>query len=124
MMLVERMNTCGKMSQDAIIQSNPKIILDRPAGLYGSKQMVLQIGLLWSFSRSVQPIIRGYRSIFTHQESDWQFMDAKCQLYSIDFIVINDVDPLWKNIQTLASARKPFYQNDRYIIFSCGDSAS
>ena len=113
------------VAQDAIIQSNPTIILDRPAGLYGSKQMVIADRTAYGVSAdSFNQLSADIGSVFTQEESDWQFIDTKCRQYSIDYLIINDVDPLWRNMQTLSRTRTPFYQNDHYIIFSCGDSDS
>jgi hypothetical protein len=110
---------------DAIIQSNPLINLDRPAGLYGSHQMVIADRTAYGVPDDVlKQLSREVGLIFTNPANDWSFIDSICRLYSIDYIIINDLDPIWKRLETLKESREPFYQNIRYIIFACGDTAS
>ena len=49
---------------------------------------------------------------------------ALCEQLGIDYIIINDSDPLWEKIQVLKKSREPFYQTNRYIIFPCAKSAT
>ena len=108
---------------DVIIQNNPTVILDRSAGLYGSRQMVIADRTAYGVPADIfNQYSRDIGSIFAPSVVDWQFIDAKCRQYSIDFIIINDIDPLWKNIQRLSETRNPFYQSDRYIVYPCGGS--
>ena len=110
---------------NVIVQNNPLVVLDRPAGLYGSRQMVIADRTAYGVPADVfNQYSTDIGSIFTQPEMDWQLIDSKCQQYSIDFLIINDLDPLWKNIERLSESRNPFYQNDRYIVFPCGDSGS
>ena len=110
---------------DAIVQSNPLINLDRPAGLYGSHQMVIADRTAYGVPADVlNQLSREVGLIFTNPANDWSFIDSICRLYSIDYIIINDIDPIWKSLETLKESREPFYQNTRYIIFACGDTAS
>ena len=117
------MNT--HIPQNVIIQNNPLEHLDRPAGLYNSHQMIIADRTAYGIS---QEIFKKYRDaigvIFSNENiTNWQPIDNICQKYLIDLLVINDTDPIWKNLSILKTQRPPIYENSHYALFYCGTYA-
>jgi hypothetical protein len=109
--------------QKIIIQNNPTTIIDRPSGLYGTRQMVIAdrtaygvpIEIFTKMSTSVG------RIFLAKNAKDWSLIDQICSQYSIQAIVVNDTDPLWSSLQVLKEQRTPIYLNGRYAVFPCGN---
>ena len=49
-----------------------------------------------------------------------KFMVGK---FFIDVLVIEDKDPLWGELDILAKERKPYFLDNNYAVFSCGNFA-
>ena len=106
---------------DATIQYNPNISLDRPSGLYGERQVVISDRTAYGVSATTfQTMQKGVATIF-ELDTTWEEIDKKCTQYSIDVLVINDLDPLWKRLPELEIRRAPLYQNQYYSVNSCGN---
>jgi hypothetical protein len=109
--------------QNLIIQNNPTVFLDRPAGLYGSRQLVIAdrtaygvpIEVFREMSTSIGQIFLAKYVL------DWVSTDKICSQYSIQAIIINDTDPLWASLAVLKELRSPLYINQHYAVFSCGN---
>jgi hypothetical protein len=110
---------------DSITQNNALDELDRPAGLYGTHQMVIADRTAFGVPLPVfQDIVNKIGVIFTSQnESNWQGMDSLCREYSIDILIFKDTDPVWDSLPTLESFRPPIYKNNNYELFACGNYA-
>jgi hypothetical protein len=109
--------------QNLIIQNNPTVFLDRPAGLYGTRQLVIAdrtaygvpVDVFLEMSASIGRIFLA-KNVF-----DWVSTDQICRQYSIQVIIINDTDPLWSSLAVLKEQRTPLYLNQHYAVFSCGN---
>ena len=104
---------------DATIQYNPNISLDRPSGLYGERQVVISDRTAYGVSATTfQTMQKGVATIF-ELDTTWEEIDQTCKQYSVDALVINDLDPLWKRLPELEIRRAPLYQNQYYSVISC-----
>lgn len=108
---------------DAITQNNPSISLDRPSGLYGTHQMVISDRTMYGIStKDFDKWAARISPIFNDTDMmDWQLLDPLCAEYSIDILIFADVDPVWRSLDDLKAQRLPLYENEHYIIFSCGE---
>ena len=110
---------------DVITQNNPLTAADRPSGLYGTHQMVISdrspYGVpLDAFDKLVNEV----GVLFTNENiTNWQMTDRLCQQYSIDVLIIKDIDPIWSSLATLKMQRSALYENTHYALFACGDYA-
>ena len=110
---------------DVITQNNPKIVADRPSGLYGTHQMVISDRTSYGvpaedFSRLVNEI----GTLFADKAiSAWNIVDQTCSQHGIDVLIVADTDPLWNSMERLKSQRLPLYINDHYAIYACGKYA-
>jgi len=108
---------------NTIVQYDPGQRTNRPAGLYNDRQMA--ISDLTTYGVSLQEFKRQATSISDiFKEGKWNAIDAECNKYYINLLVINDLDPLWKNLPVLVQQRKPIYQNQYYATFYCNLPAS
>jgi hypothetical protein len=110
---------------DVITQNNPLEILDRPAGLYGTHQMVIADRTAYGVPLSVfTKTAKEVGVIFTNwNTANWRPIDKLCQEYSIDVLIIKDTDPVWNAIDVLKKQRLPLYKNTYYALYSCGNYA-
>jgi hypothetical protein len=107
---------------DAITQNNPLGFLDRPSGLYGTHQMAISDRTIYGVPLEVyNEFSSDIGSIFVNKAVNWESIDEKCEKYSIDILIINDIDPLWNDLQSLKKDRLPLYENSYYAIYSCGN---
>jgi hypothetical protein len=106
-----------------IIQNNPAIVLDRPSGLYGTRQMAIGDRTAYGVPPEVlKEMSAAISQIFLSEDAkDWVAIDLICNHYSIQAIVVGDTDPLWSSLQTLQTTRKPIYLNGHYAVFYCGN---
>lgn len=108
---------------DLIVQNNPLIVLDRPSGLYGTRQMV--IGDRTSYGVPLEEFKRLSTEIGTvfnvENVTEWSMIDKTCDKYFIEAIIVKDTDLLWSSLDTLARDRPPLYQNPYYAVFECGN---
>jgi hypothetical protein len=110
---------------DAFIQSNPELMVDRPAGLYRTRNSIIAVHTLYGVASEIyQPLIEEVGSIFNVEKSNWQSLDATCQRYFIDVLIIKDLDTLWESRDALKSERQPLYMGKYYAVFYCGNRAS
>ena len=108
---------------DVITQNNPLNTVDRPSGLYGTHQMAISDRTVYGVSLDIyNEFAKGIGAIFTVSDADnWQLIDQTCRKYSIDILIVNDVDPLWNSLAKLRMQRPALYENAHYAIFACGD---
>jgi hypothetical protein len=113
------------LPRDVIVQNNPGVLLERPSGLYGSRQMVISDHTAYGVSEDqFKALADEVGLIFSnHHFDDWSTIDRLCRKYSIDVVIYNDTDPLWPSLSQLEKQRAPLYQNSYYRVFSCGDFA-
>jgi hypothetical protein len=108
--------------QNLIIQNNPMPYLDRPSGLYGTRQMVIASRTAYGVPAQIyEEMSAAIARIFLAENvQDWIAVDEICNQYFIQAIVVNDTDPLWSSLPRLQKQRTPIYINQHYAIFSCG----
>jgi hypothetical protein len=109
--------------QNTIIQNNPATYLDRPSGLYGTRQMVVADRTAYGVSPELfRELSTSIGRIFQLENTqNWTFIDSICEQYSIQALVIQDTDPLWSSLPVLSQDRTPMYANQHYAIFRCSD---
>ncbi len=105
-----------------IVQNNPLDFLDHPGGLYGNHQMIISDRTAYGVSPAAfRALADGVGTIFTEQAENWDMIDASCRQYSINILIIKDLDPLWSSLETLKKERPPLYENKHYALYSCGN---
>lgn len=109
--------------QNIIVQNNPVRVLDRPSGLYGTRQIAIGDRTAYGVPSEVfKEMSTSVGRIFLAENvTDWASTDELCNQYSIQVIIVNDADPLWSSLSTLKEQRAPLYINGRYAVFTCGD---
>jgi hypothetical protein len=109
--------------QDIIIQNNPTPYLDRPSGLYGTRQMVLSDRTAYGVPMEIfKKMSTAIGRIFQSENvQDWTLIDEVCEQYSIQALVISDTDPVWSSFSRLDEQRMPLYVNHHYAVFPCGN---
>ncbi len=106
--------------ENAIIEINPANLLDIPVGLYADRQIAISGQTAFGVSlHELETRASMVTKIFS--ETSWETIDQSCKENTINFLVANDLDPLWKNLAILVQQRKPLYQNQYYAIFPCGN---
>ena len=104
-----------------VTQNNPLNEIDRPSGLYGTHQMVVSDRTAYGVpTEAFQSLTKEVGIIFAGNAATWARIDALCQRYSIQVLILKDTDPIWKNIAALRSVRSPLYANSYYALFACG----
>jgi len=111
------------LPDDVIVQYNPKIIIDRPSGLYANRQMVISDHTMYGVPIDIyDTLVSEVSQIFLADNSNgWKNIDTICQHRLIDVVVFNDTDSGWKNLDQLENLRKPLYRNNFYAVFACGN---
>jgi len=109
--------------QNIIIQNNPTTFLDRPSGLYGTRQMIIADRTAYGVPAEVfKEMSTSIGRIFQFEDvQNWTSIDRICKQYYIQAIVIKDSDPLWSSLPRLQQQRTPLYINQYYAIFNCSD---
>lgn len=109
------------LPSDVIVQYNPARQIDRPSGLYGTRQMALADRTAYGVSATTFGFLQSeIGRIFQGQDQTWLAIDQDCHEHSIGVVIVNDTDPLWRLLPMLVQSRLALYQNDHYAIFSCG----
>jgi hypothetical protein len=110
------------LPEDVIVQYNPAGVLNRPSGLYGMRQSAISdrtaygVPLDKYFSKAKQ-----ISKIFKMENAqNWNLIDALCNEYFINVIVIVNADPLWKSLGLLEKQRAALYADDYNAVFFCG----
>ncbi len=111
---------------DVVIQNNPSRGLDRPSGLYASRQFAISYNAPYNVPLNVlSENSDGISAIFnSDMTATWMKIDSICNQYYIDVIVVNDIDPLWAQLPNLDIQRMPIFSNNYYSIYTCGEIAS
>ena len=109
--------------QNIIIQNNPTDFLDRPSGLYGTRQMIIADRTAYGVPAEVfKEMSTSIGRIFLLKNArNWDPIDKLCQQYSIQAIVIKDSDTLWSSLPVLRQQRPPLYINQYYAVFNCSE---
>lgn len=114
-----------KLPINVIVQPNPSVVLDRPSGLYGTRQIAIsdhtEYGISpMEFLKRVDQISQ----IFLEKNpASWSKIDHECSQNFINILIVNDTDPLWYDFANLKLQRAPLYENSRYALFECGYSS-
>jgi len=108
-----------------VVQQNPLTGIDRPSGLYGTRQIAISANAPYNvplslLDRNMDQISR----IFILENAEtWDKIDALCREYFIDVLVVNDLDPLWNSLLFLYQQRTALYENRYYAVLACGNFA-
>ncbi len=108
---------------DIVIQDNPTVTLNRPGGLYGTRQVAIADRTAYGVPANIfKSQVEQVGKIFeTENVKVWDDIDQGCQQHFINVIITNDTDPLWSSLPTLEQLRQPLYRNQYYALFGCGD---
>lgn len=108
-----------------VVQYNPLNGIDRPSGLYGTRQIAISANARYNVPSSVLTAnIERISKIFILEQADsWEEIDLLCRENYIDVLVVNDLDPLWRSLRSLRSERPTLYENGYYAVFACGNFA-
>ncbi len=105
-----------------VLQSNPQNPMDRPSGLYATRQMAISDRTIYGVPI---PVYAKYShdigSIFRRKTNTWDEIDAKCSQYKINILVFKDTDRVWESLPDLKTIRPPMYENPYYAVYSCGN---
>ncbi len=113
------------LPENAIVQSNPTRKIDRPGGLYGSRQMAISDLSAYGIPEAeFNWRAREIGTIFNTSQTTWELIDSLCLRYSINVLILNDIDPAWNSLVPLEQSRSPLYENSFYTLFSCGNLGS
>jgi hypothetical protein len=113
-----------QLPENVVIQYNPALPSDHPSGLYGTRQMVLSDHSAYGVTaQAIDALQLGMGVIFKEKTNDWARIDPICAHYSIDVLVMNDLDPIWQALPGLSAKRPPLYRNAFYALFACGKFA-
>lgn len=114
------------LPKDAIVQYNPSGAINRPSGLYGMRQSAISDRTAYGV-----PLNEYYAKVATVSEifnmknvQNWSPLDALCNEYFIDVIVIVDSDPLWNSLGFLEKQRAALYKDDYNAVFFCGSKSA
>jgi uncharacterized membrane protein YwzB/uncharacterized membrane protein len=111
----------ANLPQNSIIQFNPRILLDRPSGLYRTRQAVISTHTLYGVSEEqANPLIKEMSALFESNTADWQTFDRICSEYRISAVVLSDYDPIWMGREHLKADREPLFENEFFAAFACG----
>jgi len=116
----------NELPANIVIQQNPLTGIDRPSGLYGSRQLAISANAPYNVPRPLlQTNMDQISKIFTLEHAtSWAKIDSLCEDYFIDILVVNDLDPLWNNLPFLYQQRTALYKNHYYAILACGGFAN
>ena len=109
-----------KLSGPVVAQYNPDVVLDRPSGLYGTVQFAISDRIAYGIPQGYFQDAKTRISDIFDQGKTWGSIDQSCRSFSINTLIVNDLDPLWKQLPLLEQERKPLYQNDFYSVIPCG----
>ena len=104
-----------------VMQNNPTEFLDRPSGLYGSRQTAIADRTAYGvptdiFNNHTEQIGK----IFQSRYANWTQIDQICHQFFIQVILVKDTDPLWQSLPVLEQQRQPLYKNPYVELFNCG----
>ena len=108
-------------SRDTVIQFNPFVLLDYPAGLYRKRQAIIATHTLYGVApQDYHQLMDAIGLYFAEKQvNDWQALDSMCHFYGIDILVVRDTDPLWSSLGVLATQRPPLFINPHDAVFAC-----
>jgi len=109
---------------DVVVQPNPSVVLDRPSGLYGTRQIAVSDHTEYGISPvDFQERVDQISQIFQGKSpATWARIDQDCAQNFINILIVNDTDPLWHDLPKLELQRPPLYSNDRYALLECGSA--
>jgi len=107
-------------SEDAIVQFNPRLVLDYPSGLYRQRQAIIAIHTLYGVPYEIyRPLVLEVGRYFASPQ-EWNTLDEMCRRYKIDILVLRDSDPIWESLDELNMQRRPIFINSHDAVFICG----
>ena len=105
---------------DVVVQANPIIVLDRPAGLYSRSQWAISDRTPYGVPADALAAARAnIGRIFEDELSGWPGVDGTCKRFSIGVLVIRDTDPVWRD-RKMTEGRRPLFHNQHYAVYACG----
>lgn len=115
-----------KLPETVVVQYNPDGYVNRPSGLYGMRQSAISARTAYGISEStfINRVDEIKVLFYMQNITSWQPIDNLCRKFYIDILVIENNDPLWRHLDVLSSSRNPYYIDDYYAVFACGDFAS
>lgn len=114
------------LPESVVVQYNPVSYVNRPAGLYGMRQSAISDRTAYGMSQEMYlEKVSDVSKIFNVSNiSDWRPIDDLCRQHFIDILVLEDDDPLWSALEILETERSPYYQNEHFAVFACGEFAA
>ena len=111
---------------DAIVQFNPTAASFIPNQMYSRHGAAMGLplcgavfgGEVWRCAARMIPIVTLFKRP-TQAESAG--VDDMCREYGINAIVVDDLDPAWRDRKSWVWTRKPILANDHARAFACGD---
>jgi hypothetical protein len=105
----------------AIVQHGPFSEQDIFAGLYSNRQMsIMDLKTAIGFTgheEASRELDTPLEDLFAGKRDD---ADAICREFSIDYLVIKDIDPIWKDMQSWLWKRPLLFRAERAAAVSCG----
>jgi hypothetical protein len=113
------------LPQEAIVQYNPLTHSYYPFLLYSNRQPVSAApGCGVSFGGKIYDCIQiQFKLTYVFNNPRWEgakSLDAVCDKYSINDLMVTDQDPVWQHSDTWVWKRKPRIANQFVRVFSCG----
>ena len=105
--------------QKAVVQFNPRVLLDYPTGLYLTRQSVISTHTLYGVSNEQYRKLMSDIGMYFSSPQDWQALSRMCRQYNIDILVLRSTDPLWENLDVLKVKHPPLYINQHDAVFAC-----
>jgi hypothetical protein len=115
-----------RVPTDGVLQHNPNQVLgDVFHGLYADRQTAVETpscGVVFGGTsdrcNEAMPLLS---TIFNEPAIDWSSIEAACERFAIDAIVVKNTDrAIWSDRSTWVWTRQPVVANDYARVFSCG----
>jgi hypothetical protein len=108
----------AQTTTDTIIQYNPRVLLDRPVGLYGRRQKAISDTTAYGVPLATyKATVTEWEGLFESESMRWEDADQLCEEYGVDLLVVRDTDPAWQAL--LRGGRAPLYRNGYYAVYLC-----
>jgi hypothetical protein len=114
-----------QMPERAVYQHNPKMIpQDSLHGLYADRQVAAETpscSVIFGGSKAeCDERIGPIRAFFDDAKYDPAKVESACRALSIDVLVVQDTDAVWKDKSSWVWVKKPIMANDFARVFACG----
>jgi hypothetical protein len=115
---------------DAIFQHNPNTnVEDFFHGMYADRQLAaegLSCSVVFGGDASLCPtMMNEIRPMFENPTGfDSNRIDQECEGFSINVLIVKDIDPVWRDHESWVWKRKPLLANEYARAFHCGPAAN